>query len=69
MRIAVWIVLVGASVGSVASGRLRVALALAALKALLVGLEFMELRSAAWPHLLGFVAFVLAVAGGLILAA
>jgi hypothetical protein len=50
MRLATWLALVGLSVASVASGRLPVALVLGGVKALLVGLEFMELRHAARVH-------------------
>ena len=58
MRLVTWALLVGLSLASVASGRLQVALVLAGLKALAVGLEFMELRVAARVHALGFVTFV-----------
>ncbi|MDP3500458.1 MAG: hypothetical protein Q8S33_09000 [Myxococcales bacterium] len=58
MRLVTWVVLVGLSMASVGSGRLQVALVLAGLKALAVGLEFMELREAARLHALGFATFV-----------
>lgn len=58
MRLVTWALLVGLSLASVASGRLQVALVLAGLKALTVGLEFMELRVAARVHALGFATFV-----------
>ncbi|MBE2252468.1 MAG: hypothetical protein IAE78_23245 [Myxococcus sp.] len=58
MRLVVWVVLMGATLLSVASGHLRVALLLAAVKALAVGLEFMELKGAARAHAFGYGAFV-----------
>lgn len=69
MRVLVWLGLIAASVASVAVGRLRLALALACCKALLVGFEFMELKLAAWPHRLAFAGFVVALTLGLTLAA
>lgn len=61
MRVATWIVLMLAVAASLAVGRLDVALALAGFKALIVGLEFMELRHAARVHLAGYCVFVVAV--------
>ena len=58
MRLVTWAFLIALSLASVASGRLQVALVLAGLKALAVGLEFMELRAAARLHALGFATFV-----------
>ncbi|MDP1920560.1 MAG: hypothetical protein Q8L14_30235 [Myxococcales bacterium] len=63
MRLVTWAVLVGLSMASVGSGRLQVALVLAGLKALAVGIEFMELREAARLHALGFAAFVALLVG------
>lgn len=60
--IVTWFGLVLFAVCAVAIGRLDVALACAAAKALLVGLEFMELRHAARLHLAIFVAWALATA-------
>lgn len=68
MRAATWGLLVTLSCVSVASGRLHLALALAALKAVAVGLEFMELRHAARLHLAAFLCFVGLVTAGLLLA-
>lgn len=68
MRAATWGLLVTLSCVSVASGRLHLALVLAALKALAVGLEFMELRHAARAHLVAFIGFVGVVTAGLALA-
>lgn len=68
MRAATWVLLVTLSCVSVASGRLHLALALAAVKAVVVGLEFMELRHAARAHLVAFVGFVGLVTAGLLLA-
>lgn len=58
MQLAVWLALGSLSVLSVLQGRVQVALMLAGLKALLVGLEFMELRHAARVHAAGYVLFV-----------
>lgn len=58
MRLATWLGLIALSVGSVLVGRLPLALALGALKAILVGLEFMELRTAARVHAAAYVLFV-----------
>lgn len=58
MRLVTWAFLIALSLASVASGRLQVALVLAGLKALAVGLEFMELSAAARLHALGFATFV-----------
>lgn len=62
MRLATYLALVLLAVLSVAAGQLRLALGLAAAKSLLVGWEFMELRTAAWPHRLAFAAFVAGLA-------
>lgn len=59
-----WLALVTLSIASVGLGRLDVALTIAGVKAILVGLDFMELRVAARPHLaayLSYVAFLVAV--------
>lgn len=61
MRLVTWLALVGLSVAAVGAGRLHVALALGAAKALLVGLDFMELREAARPHAAAWVAFIAGV--------
>lgn len=66
MRLVTWLLLVGFSVGSVVSGRLGVALGLGAAKALLVGLEFMELRHAARLHAAAYAAFIGVVALGVL---
>ncbi len=50
MRLVTWVLLVTASIVSVMHGRLGVALALGCFKALLLGLEFMELKHAARLH-------------------
>lgn len=64
MLFATYLTLVLLAVASAAGGHLRLALILAATKALLVGLEFMELRHAARAHMVAFVAYV-----GLVVAA
>lgn len=58
MQLATYLTLVLLAVASAAYGHLRLALVLAAIKALLVGLEFMEVRHAARGHLAAFVAYV-----------
>lgn len=58
MQAVTWLALVALSVTSVMQGHLRWALVLAGLKAVLVGLEFMELRHAARLHAAAWVAFV-----------
>jgi len=61
MRGVTWVLLVGLALSSFAFGQFGVALGLAATKALLVGLEFMELRGAHRLHAAGFAAGVLVV--------
>jgi len=58
MRAVVYLALLALALGAVLTGELRVALALAGTKALLVGAEYMELRSAARLHALGFAALI-----------
>ncbi len=58
MVLATYLILLLLAVASAVQGQLRVALVFAAVKAVLVGLEFMELRHAAREHLVAFVAFV-----------
>lgn len=62
MRLVTWVLLVTASIVSVMHGRLGVALMLGCFKALLLGLEFMELKHAARLHAVGYVGFCLALA-------
>ncbi|MCB9602439.1 MAG: hypothetical protein H6720_19145 [Sandaracinus sp.] len=50
-------------------GDLWLALALSGVKATLVGLELMEVRHAAWLHVVAFVGFVAVLTGALTLAA
>lgn len=57
-RLLVWLLLVGISVASVVGAHFQVAILLGALKALLVGVEFMELRHAARAHAVLYVAFI-----------
>jgi hypothetical protein len=54
---------------SVVDGHLKLALAFAGLKAVMVGFGYMELRSAAYAHAVSFTLAMLALAGGLMLAA
>ncbi len=56
MRAAVYLALVAAAVAATARGELRPALALACVKATLVGLSYMELHRAHPAHRAGFVA-------------
>lgn len=65
----VYLALVALVVLAVALGRLELAIMIGALKALLVGLEFMELRHAARVHALAFVALVLGIAGAILIVA
>lgn len=58
MVLATYLILALLAVASAVHGQLRVALVFAAVKAVLVGLEFMELRHAAREHLVAFVAYV-----------
>lgn len=58
MQAVSWLVLVALSVTSVVSGHLWAALVLGGLKAVLVGLDFMELRHAARVHAVAFVLFL-----------
>ena len=54
MRVAVYVGLLALALAAVALGEPRIGLAIAGAKTLLVGVEYMELRSAALPHLVGF---------------
>lgn len=64
MRLIVWVSLVTLAVVAVWSGHLAIALALAGVKALLVGFQYMELR---WAHRAHAASFALAVAGVVVL--
>lgn len=61
MQLVVWLALVSLSVLSVLSGHLHLALVIGGIKALLVGLEFMELRHAARVHAAGYALFLAVV--------
>lgn len=63
MRALVYGALLLLALVSISVGQLHLALALAGTKALLVGAEYMELRSAARPHALGFALVVVALVG------
>lgn len=69
MRFAVFVLCLGLVAASLALGDLRIALALAGVKAVLVGFELMELRHASRLHLSGFAAFFVVLVAGLALAA
>ncbi len=58
MRVVIWFALIALSVTSVLTGHLVIALCIAAAKAVLVGLEFMELRHAARLRAAAWVLFV-----------
>lgn len=69
MRLLTWFLLLGLSTASVLRGQLADALLLAGLKALLVGWEFMELRTASRLHTAAYALYVFACVGGLVIAA
>ena len=69
MRLATFIVMAVLAVISVTEGNLRLALIFAGIKAVLVGVGYMELRSAAYVHLVGFSLAMFALTGVLILIA
>lgn len=69
MRVAVYLVMMLVAVIAVIEGEIALALALAGVKALLVGVGYMELGHAARPHMLGFVAGMAALTGALVLIA
>lgn len=69
MRVAVYLVMMLVAVIAVIEGELALALALAGVKALLVGVGYMELRHAARSHMLGFAAGVTALTGVLVVIA
>lgn len=54
MRLLVYLFLLAATVASMAAGRVALALAIAGAKAVVVGLEYMELRHAHRAHAVGF---------------
>lgn len=69
MRFIAYLALVAAAVAAVAWGVLLPALVLAGIKACVVGLEFMELRTAHIAHRVVFVLGVAALAAALALVA
>lgn len=66
MRLATWFVLVTLAVLGLAMGHPRIGFALAGVKALALGLEFMELKHAARIHAAVFVLGVAAMVGVLV---
>lgn len=58
MRAAVFVTLIALAVAAATTGSLALALGLGGLKAALVGAEFMELRHAARPHAVAYVAVI-----------
>jgi hypothetical protein len=69
MRLAAYLVMMLVVVISVIEGDIALALGLAGLKALLVGVGYMELRHAARPHMLGFAMGMAALTGVLVIIA
>ena len=66
MRRIAFAVMVVLAIVSILEGQLALALLFGGLKALIVGLEYMELRRAARPHAIGFALAVIALSVGLI---
>ncbi|MCA9536194.1 MAG: hypothetical protein KC593_21055 [Myxococcales bacterium] len=69
MRLATFVCMAVLAVISVTEDQLTLALAFAGVKALLVGVGYMELRSAARIHMVTFSLAMLALAAGLVLTA
>jgi hypothetical protein len=61
MRIGAYIAMVLLVVGAVASGNMALALAVGGAKTAIVGVEFMELRQAARPHMVAFLVGTMAL--------
>lgn len=66
MRFAAYVLMIGLVLAAVATGNIALALALGGAKAVIVGLEFMELRHAARAHAVAFVIAMIALTGGLV---
>jgi len=66
MRFAAYVLMIGLLGIALYTGDIALALAAGGAKALLVGVEFMELRHAARAHLVGFALFTIALTGGLV---
>lgn len=66
MRKVAFAVMIVLAIISILEGQLALALLFAGLKALIVGLEYMELRRAARPHAVGFALAVVALTVGLV---
>jgi len=69
MRLATFVCMAVLAIISVTEGHLALALGFAGVKAVLVGLGYMELRSAARVHMVSFSLAMFALAGGLVLVA
>lgn len=67
MRVAAFVIMLVLAVISVMEGNLALALAFGGVKAVIVGLAYMELSRSARAHLVGFSVFILAVTGALVL--
>ena len=67
MRRIAFAVMVVLAIVSILEGQLALALLFGGLKALIVGLEYMELRRAARPHAVGFALAMIALTVGLII--
>ena len=66
MRVIAFVVMVALAVASVLEGSVALAVVFGGVKALIVGLAYMELRDAARPHALGFAAGMVALTGVLL---
>ena len=69
MRALCFVTMLVLAVISVAEGNLPLALVFGGAKALLIGVGYMELSKSARVHMLGFILFVVAVTGTLVLVA
>ena len=67
MRLGAFLVMIVLAIISVVEGQLALGLLFGGVKAILVGVGYMELRHAAREHLVGFVVAMLALTGGLVL--
>jgi len=66
MRVVAFAIMVVLAVISVSEGNVVLALVFGGVKALLVGLGYMELGRSALPHMIGFIVFICAVTGALV---
>ena len=66
VRPAVYVTLMALAIAAATTGSLSLALGLGGVKAVLVGADFMELRHAARPHAVAYVAVIAALVLGLV---